>query len=178
MNIRLRYNSLKAINKLFSINRLNISSVNSIKSVYVKDLDGILRKVNVLDIPSLEADSQNKIPIVILLGTGQTIQTFSPHFRHFSKYSRLIIPELRRQGKTELLIQDCSMNQHIIDLEYILKGLNVSKCYIVGFSFGGRVSLAFAANRPGMVEKVSISCVPYTRPGGYVVVSKIYCFMI
>ena len=141
------------------------SSKQNTKNILIKDIDGQARYVNILDILANDASNTNSIPIVLLLGTGQTIQTFTQHYRHFSRKSRLIIPELRCQGKTELLTESCTMEQFINDLDKILEELNINTCHLVGFSFGGRVGLAYAANKPNKVGKLSITCVPYCRPG-------------
>jgi pimeloyl-ACP methyl ester carboxylesterase len=101
---------------------------------------------------------------VVLLGTAQTVKTFTHHCRDFSHHSRLVVPELRCQGTTNLLTNKCSVDQQVIDLEHILNELDIKKCNLIGFSFGGRVAIAFAANRAKYVNKVSLSGVPLIRP--------------
>ena len=64
-------------------------------------------------------------PLVILLGTAQTIETYSPHISALSKHRRVIIPELRGQGKTQLNTTHASMEQHVADFCNFLKTLDV-----------------------------------------------------
>ena len=110
------------------------------------------RPVTVLDIPHTDENRGNP-PTVVLLGTAQTVKTFTHHCRDFSHHSRLVVPELRCQGTTKLLTNKCSVDQQVIDLEHILNELDIKKCNLIGFSFGGRVAIAFAANRAKYVNK-------------------------
>ena len=60
--------------------------------------------------------------------------------------------ELRCQGKTtELLSSESSIEQQATDLENILQALEIERCNLVGFSFGGRVAIAMAAHKPQYV---------------------------
>lgn len=134
-----------------------------IRKVPIPDIDGIERKVNLLDINANSQDNDS-IPIVILPGTAQTINTFQPHFT-LSKSSRLIIPELRCQGtSTDLLSYKGDIAQHVLDLELLLKRMSIPKIKLAGFSFGGRVAIALAAHKPHLVERLSLTCVPLNRP--------------
>lgn len=90
-------------------NRLSSSCMSSgysyndkfVYKIGIKDKDGQNRDVNVLDIPaaaSTDHDPSSRLPTVVLLGTAQTVKTFSPHCSQFSGLSRLVVPELRCQG--------------------------------------------------------------------------------
>lgn len=87
----------------------------------ILDRDGHMRKVRYVDIGARD----DPYPIVMLAGTGQTIDTFGPHIRAFSRTRRLIIPELRCQGATELLSQFGSIDQQVRDLRDILSNLGI-----------------------------------------------------
>jgi len=103
-------------------------------------------------------------PLVLLAGTAQTIDTYTPHINQISKTRRLIIPELRGQGRTELNPEVCTIEQQVQDLDLILTKLGIENVHLSGFSFGGRVAIAFAAHRPHMVSKLSLTAIPLTRP--------------
>lgn len=64
-------------------------------------------------------------PLVILLGTAQTIQTYAPHVASLSKHRRVIIPELRGQGRTLLSSHSATMEQHVTDFCNFIKEINV-----------------------------------------------------
>lgn len=130
------------------------------------DVDGKVRQVNCFD----SGLKNSQPPIVILGGTGQSLHTYAIHIRHFARERRLIIPELRCQGKTNLLSEYGTMGQHVQDFNQLMKKLNVPTCNLVGFSFGGRVACAVAAHTPHLVSRLSMTGVPLRRP---VVGSKI-----
>ena len=119
------------------------------------------RKVFYLDIGT----DSSLPPLVLLCGTAQTVNTFSPHFRQISKHRRLIILELRCQGLTELLSEYGTIDQHVKDFhQIIVEHLSLNHIHLAGFSFGGRVSLAIAAIHPELVGRLSVTGVPLERP--------------
>lgn len=127
----------------------------------IKDVDGQQRSLRYIDF----GVQNDKPPLVYLGGTGQTIDTFGPHIRLLSKERRIIVPELRCQGKTDLLSDCCTMAQHILDFEAILKNLDITdKVDVAGFSFGGRVALALASYRPELISRLCVTGVPLHRP--------------
>ena len=141
---------------------------NFYKQIDFLDVDSVERKVYYID---MGTDSI-KPPLVILCGTAQTVNTFSPHFRQISKERRLIIIELRCQGMTELLSEYGTIDQHVKDFHKIVVGhLGLRYIHLAGFSFGGRVSLAIAAMHPELVGRLSVTGVPLERPalGNYLV---------
>eukprot|EP01040_Poterioochromonas_malhamensis_P003784 gene3784-4042_t len=135
----------------------------TLKTLEITDVDAIQRKVNYID-ESPKTDGHNLPPLVIIGGTAQTINTFLPHIQTIRRKRRLIIFELRGQGQTELDSNHCTMIQLVADVNSILQSLQVPKIHLAGFSFGGRVALAFTATHPKVVEKVSITGVPLVRP--------------
>ena len=131
------------------------------KQIDFVDVDSVTRKVFYID---MGTDSV-KPPLVILCGTAQTVNTFSPHFRQISKERRLIIIELRCQGMTELLSEYGTIDQHVKDFhKIIVDHLGLRHIHLAGFSFGGRVSLAIAAMHPELVGRLSVTGVPLERP--------------
>jgi len=130
-----------------------------IKYMKMKDNDGIIRSMRYVDI----GNDNNKPPIVCIGGTAQSIVSFHPHIRPISKTRRLIIPELRCQGETDLLSQYGTIQQHCEDLKMLLQLLNISNIHLSGYSFGGRVGIAFAHHYPSFVSRLSITAVPLVR---------------
>lgn len=131
------------------------------KQLEIVDVDDVKRKVFYLDIGT----DSSLPPLVLLCGTAQTVNTFSPHFRQISKHRRLIILELRCQGLTELLSEYGTIDQHVKDFhQIIVEHLSLNHIHLAGFSFGGRVSLAIAAIHPELVGRLSVTGVPLERP--------------
>jgi pimeloyl-ACP methyl ester carboxylesterase len=136
------------------------SSSYELKFLDIEDVDGSVAKVSYID----ESKNESIPPLVVLGGTAQTINTFTPHIQGLRRHRRLIIVEMRGQGRTELDSSHCNMPQLITDLKIILKKLQLTEVHLCGFSFGGRVALTFAAKHPSMVKKLSITGVPLVRP--------------
>lgn len=115
-------------------------------------------------------EEHNDRVLVILCGTAQSIPTWSLHTRQWAKTRRVLIPELRSQGRTtSLLTEHCTLIQHVQDLKQFLEHsqLQLGKDQtvdLVGFSLGGRIGLSFAEAYPGRVRSVSVTGVPHQRP--------------
>jgi len=133
--------------------------------VEIEDVDGQRRSVQFIDLPAKKGVLEVAYPpLVILGGTAQTINTFSPHFRALTETRRVIIPELRCQGATTLLSDHGNMKQHAKDFVKIMEALGVVNAIdLCGFSFGGRVALCVAAHYPHLVNKLSLTGVPLVR---------------
>jgi pimeloyl-ACP methyl ester carboxylesterase len=129
------------------------------KTLDIVDVDGRKRYINYVDI----GENRSLPPIVLLVGTAQTVTTFSQHFDAFSRNRRLLILEQRGQGATTLLSDYCTIPQYCLDILQVFHLLNISKVDFIGFSFGGRVALSFAAKYPNFVSKLSLTGVPYKR---------------
>lgn len=140
------------------------SSSYELKRIPIEDVNGVKARVSFID-EDQSATATGKPPLVILGGTGQTINTFTPLIQGLKRNRRLVIIEMRGQGQTELDSTHCNMPQLIKDLEVILRNINIkTPIHLCGFSFGGRVAVTFAAHHPTLVAKLSITGVPLRRP--------------
>jgi pimeloyl-ACP methyl ester carboxylesterase len=134
-----------------------------LKTLDMLDVDGAHKKVYYVD-EGPPADLHVDVPLVIIGGTAQTANTFLSHIQAIRKKRRLVIIEMRGQGQTNLDSTRCTMQQLVEDFSVILSKLNISSVHLAGFSFGGRVALAFAATHPEIVTKLSITGVATLRP--------------
>jgi pimeloyl-ACP methyl ester carboxylesterase len=157
--------------------RLFYTSLKSTTSMFlpIQDIDGEIRNVHYYDSWAIANNNSNNNhvdppnsssypPLIILGGTGQTVDTYAPHIRALSKERRLLIIELRCQGRTELLSEYGTVQQQVSDIKQILDKLKIEKCDLLGFSFGGRVGLAVASKMNGVVNKLTVTGVPLRRP--------------
>jgi pimeloyl-ACP methyl ester carboxylesterase len=125
--------------------------------------NSILRKLFFIDEHTSHADLTLP-PILMLGGTAQTVNSYLPHIQAIRKKRRLIIPELRGQGQTTLDTDYCTMDRIIEDLNDFTDRLGLKHFYLSGFSFGGRVAMAFTAKYPSKVLKLSVTGIPAARP--------------
>jgi len=104
--------------------------------------------------------------VVLFGGTAQTINSLVGHHGPLSSGAELLQYELRGQGTTTTLpLDDCSLERHVQDFEEVVGELfpGDSVFDLCGFSFGGRVALAIAAELPARVRRVVVTGVPADR---------------
>lgn len=145
----LKHNILKPFGNTFNVSVVNLPDVNNKRS-----------NLHYLDM----GDDKSLPPLVIIPGTSQTVNTFTPHIKNIARSRRLIIPEMRCQGRTELDSKYGTMDQLVLDFKNFMDALYLSDVHLCGFSFGGRVALAIASEYPSLVSKLSITGVPLVRP--------------
>jgi pimeloyl-ACP methyl ester carboxylesterase len=134
----------------------------ALKTLDMLDVDGTQKKVYYVDEEPPAGSSS--LPLVIIGGTAQTVNTFLSHIQAIRKKRRLVIIEMRGQGQTDLDSSRCTMQQLVDDFSIIMSKLQLPSIHLAGFSFGGRVALAFAATHPEIVNKLSITGVAVQRP--------------
>lgn len=136
------------------------------KTVDLVDYDGVRRKVAYVE---LGKGSNPGKEMILLGGCAQTAESFSSHFPSMERSMadwRVIIPEFRCQKNTDLLTKNATMETLCSDLESLIHELGLERPHLAGFSFGGRVALAFAASRPHLVgDKLSLTGVSCGRGG-------------
>ena len=135
------------------------------KYVEVSDIDGVRRKVSYVELGYPEGEVKSSQSLILLGGAAQSAESFSAHFPSMLrslKGWRVLIPEFRCQKETDLLTKNATLSVFCSDLESFMREVNASKSHILGFSFGGRVALAFASSRPHMVGDLSSDrCKPW-----------------
>lgn len=82
-----------------------------------------------------------------------------------SKRFRLLLYDCRGQGRSEHPAGPYSMDMHADDLAALLRALGIEKAHIGGISYGGEISLLFAAKYPEMTRTViAMSAVSEVHP--------------
>ncbi len=103
-------------------------------------------------------------PLVLLGGMTQTVSSWSGQLRPLAQTRTVLAYEARGQGATRLSLDDASLSQHVNDAANLLSALEISgPVDLCGFSFGGRVALAIAAERPDLVRRLVLSGVGRDR---------------
>lgn len=111
-------------------------------------------------------DRQTSIhrPLVILGGMTQTLASWGGQLRPLAAEREVLVYEARGQGQSELALADVSPPRHVEDFAALLAALGVAPPVdLCGFSFGGRVALAIAASRPGLVRRLIVTGVSAGR---------------
>lgn len=103
-------------------------------------------------------------PLVLIGGMTQTISSWAGQLRPLSESRPVLAYEARGQGRTQLDLSDTSLPRHVEDLAALVEGLSLpTPLDLCGFSFGGRVALAAAAQRPDLVRRLVVSGVGRDR---------------
>jgi pimeloyl-ACP methyl ester carboxylesterase len=107
---------------------------------------------------------EGRPPIVVLGGMTQTLASWGAQTRPLSERRTVVVYEARGQGTTELALGDCTLARHVEDFASLHAALGLAgPVDLCGFSFGGRVALAVAAERPELVRKLLLSGVALDR---------------
>ncbi|HEY8378292.1 MAG TPA: alpha/beta hydrolase [Nannocystis sp.] len=103
-------------------------------------------------------------PLVILGGMTQTLASWGGQVRPLAAHRPVVVYEARGQGQTRLALSDVSPPVHIEDFVRLLDALGIAEPVdLCGFSFGGRIALAVAAERPERVRRLVLSGVSAGR---------------
>lgn len=103
-------------------------------------------------------------PLVLIGGMTQTLASWGGQMPALSRTRAVLSYEARGQGGTDLSLSDVSLSRHAGDLAALLAALDLPGAVdVCGFSFGGRVALAFAASHAEHVRRLVVSGVGTDR---------------
>lgn len=101
--------------------------------------------------------------VIVLLhgGPGGNHTLYADVENDLLKFADLVFIDLRGCGFSKKIAPEyCSMNNHIDDIKFILKALNLSNPIIHGCSYGALISLGFSIKYPKLLSKqILSSCV-------------------
>lgn len=89
--------------------------------------------------------NQEKDAVVFLHGWGQNIQMMEPIATPLEKTNRLIILDLPGFGKSEEPKETWSLQDYAEMVHALLKKLKIENPYLIGHSFGGKISILYAS---------------------------------
>lgn len=127
---------------------------------YYKELNGS-ELMNIKDINYLDYGVDKQGTIVLLHGWGQNIEMMDMLGRPFSDKFRVIVLDLPGFGKSPEPSKPSSVSDYAKAVYTLLQSLKVDNPILVGHSFGGRISICYAAKYP--TSKVVLLSAPF-RP--------------
>jgi pimeloyl-ACP methyl ester carboxylesterase len=92
-------------------------------------------------------------PLVLIHGNGGNIAYMEPQIEYFAKKYRVIVPDCRGRGNSELGNDSLTYMQMAKDIVAILDHLKLDSTYVVGRSDGGILALLLAIYYPAKVKK-------------------------
>jgi pimeloyl-ACP methyl ester carboxylesterase len=107
------------------------------------------------------AESGKGKTIVLLHGFAESSKIWDSFRDELSEFFRVIVIDLAGHGKSESLEPVHSMELQADVVYEVLKQRKVKKCFMVGHSMGGYVTLAFASKYPEMLKGI---CLFHSHP--------------
>jgi pimeloyl-ACP methyl ester carboxylesterase len=95
-------------------------------------------------------------PIVLIHGSGQSIEAMKHQIDYFSGKYRVIVADSRGHGKSGLGEGPLNYRQMADDWAALISHLGVGKVRLVGWSDGGNIGLLLAIRYPQKIEKLAI----------------------
>lgn len=96
---------------------------------------------------------------IILLIHGQPFNRsmWNPQKEILSKEHRLIIPDLRGYGESDITEGMVLLDELALDLIHLLEQLHITKAHIVGLSMGGQIALEMYRWSPALFESIVLA---------------------
>jgi pimeloyl-ACP methyl ester carboxylesterase len=93
-------------------------------------------------------------PLVIIHGNGGNIAYMKPQIEYFARKYKVIVPDCRGRGNSELGSDSLTYLQMTKDIIEILTYLHLDSTFVIGRSDGGIIALLMAVYYPRKVRKV------------------------
>jgi pimeloyl-ACP methyl ester carboxylesterase len=105
-------------------------------------------------------------PLLLLHGALSTIETsFGAVLPSLSKTRRVIAVEQQGHGHTADIDRPLSFAQMVEDTAALLGELEIDRTDVFGYSMGAGVALELAIRHPGLVRKLVLASLAYSRDG-------------
>lgn len=96
--------------------------------------------------------------LVILNGIMMSVASWSYATKVFAKAGyRVLGVDFRDQGQSGSSGKPYKIEQHADDLKALLDYLGLTKCHLLGLSYGGQVAMIFALRYPGYIQKLILA---------------------
>jgi pimeloyl-ACP methyl ester carboxylesterase len=106
-------------------------------------------------------------PLLVLHGNGQDISALGNQIQFFAGQYRVIAPDSRGHGKSEMDAGRLTYEQMADDENALLEKLGLKQVYVLGWSDGGIVGLLLAIRHPDKVAKLAILGANLEPEGAY-----------
>ena len=106
--------------------------------------------------------NNNTVPLVFIHGVGLDHKMWKPQIDSLKNYSTLTY-DLLGHGKTDLILNEITLDDFSSQLRSILKFLKIDKINLIGFSLGSLIAINFASNFQNVLEKLILIGTTYKR---------------
>jgi len=106
--------------------------------------------------------NNNTVPLVFIHGVGLDHKMWKPQVESLNKYSTLTY-DLLGHGKTNLTLDEITLDNFSNQLLSILKFLKIEKINLIGFSLGSLIAIDFAAKFQNFLKTLTLIGTTYKR---------------
>ncbi len=96
-------------------------------------------------------------PVVFLGGIMMSTASWAQHVPVLAQHARLILLDLRDQGRSERMNADYRLDVHVPDVIRLLDELGLSSAHLFGLSYGGQIVQAAALAHPERVRTLILA---------------------
>jgi pimeloyl-ACP methyl ester carboxylesterase len=96
-------------------------------------------------------------PLLMIHGNGGSISDFRMNIGYFSKYYKVIVPDMRSQGKSKDASDSLSYEMMADDIEALMDTLRIDSANYLGWSDGGMDGLLLVMRHPGKIKKLAFT---------------------
>jgi pimeloyl-ACP methyl ester carboxylesterase len=96
-------------------------------------------------------------PVVLLHGFPETGDTFAPVVATLGKRYRLIVPDLRGAGASQVPAAGYDKRIVAADVRGLMDRLGIARAHVIGHDLGARVAVAFAVQYPERLMSVGVT---------------------
>lgn len=93
-------------------------------------------------------------PVILLAGLGLSHEVWDRQVRLLTRNRRVVCVDQRGHGRSDKPLKGYSLGRLAADLVAVLNRLRITRCDIVGWSFGGQVAFCLAAKAPQRVGQL------------------------
>jgi pimeloyl-ACP methyl ester carboxylesterase len=96
-------------------------------------------------------------PVVLLGGIMMSAASWAQHVPVLARHVRLILLDLRDQGRSGRMTRDYRLDVHVPDVVGLLDELGLPRAHLIGLSYGGQVALRIALAHPDRVRTLILA---------------------
>jgi pimeloyl-ACP methyl ester carboxylesterase len=97
-------------------------------------------------------------PVVLIAGFGMSHEVWDREVRELGAAYRVVCIDLRGTGRSDKPLGDYGVPRLAADVETVLAALDLRDVTLVGWSFGGQISLYLAAHAPERLAQLVLVC--------------------
>ena len=101
--------------------------------------------------------------LVFLHGVGLDKRMWAAQVHGLARSHTVVTYDLMGHGKTPPIIGEAALEDWVMQLERVARGLRLERFSLVGFSFGGMIAQGFAVKHPERLQRLVLMSTVYER---------------